>query len=279
MAVQPLFATRSSWLTRAEQRLYDIDRLKLGEQPQELLDANGAGARAILISEIWFEHPIGADWVAAYRLNFEANETRVVVGEVRIFPSAGPREPNTGRWIADALGAAAPVPRGGVKARAVLRGLKLRAFHHDLKQIFEYFQVPLSVGRDESLAGAARPTRGRKPKPDQHYATAAVLYERFFLVEASARPTADVAKTMGLKPAAARAAIAKARKLGLLTPTARGESGGCATAHARTLDAGRAEKLLQRIATEVGTGRQKTAQVRLSPTKNARHSTRRNSGR
>jgi hypothetical protein len=263
----PSFETRATWLTPAEQRRYRPDRLDLGAQSKALLRALTQGAKAVVLQEIWFEAPIGADWVAAYRLSFQ-DDHRVVVGEIRIFPSAGPRIPNSGRWLGDVQGSKAPVPRGGIKTKTVLRAVKLRAFRQELRTLFDRQQMPLSIAQDERRDADAGAKRGRKPKPDQHYAKAAVLYERFFL-DASARPTADVAKAMNLTPATARTTIATARKRGFLTGTERGESGGHATP--------RAHAALQKIATEVKTGGPKAAQLRVRSTKKARKVARRTS--
>ena len=79
-------------LTRAEQRLYDVERLNLKPQgPVEPL-------HAVSVREIWFEEVISTDWIAACRLVLQDNETRIVIAELRVFPSHGPREVGSGRW-------------------------------------------------------------------------------------------------------------------------------------------------------------------------------------
>ena len=99
----PNFITRPAWLTRQEQRIYRLESLTLGPQPAATLRAATVGARPVLTSDVWYEEPLGSEWVAAYRLSFQDRQT-FVIGELRIFPAAAPREASTGRWLGDVLG-------------------------------------------------------------------------------------------------------------------------------------------------------------------------------
>ena len=107
----------------------------------------------------------------------------------------------------------------------MLRRVRLHAFQGGLQEILTRIRLPLMrPAPDQPTTGAKR---GRKL--DEHrYAQIAVLYAQRYEA-GSMRPTADVAKRLRLTPATARAAVAKARKLGLLTTTSRGERSGRAT--------------------------------------------------
>ena len=213
-------SNRIAHLSAAEQRLYHA-------LPLVLLGDAEPPAITVSLTDVWFEDRLG-DWVVAYRLGLQ-QETRIVVSEIRIFPAGGARTPGDGRWSADVLGCRAPVPPGGIKARTVLRRIRLRSFERELSTLlgklpglgwkFRAPNVPTGGG-----------TRGRKLNV-LRYARVAVTYAARF-EEGSARPTADVARQLKMTPAAARAAVAKARKLGLLTTTARGERNGHVTPQA-----------------------------------------------
>jgi hypothetical protein len=272
----PSFATRPAWLTRQEQARY---RGLLPDRPSEApqVRAATAGATVVLTQDVWYEEQLGPDWVAAYRLSFQDKGSRLVIGELRIFPSAGPREPFSGRWLGDVLGSDAPVPTGGLTAR-LYRTLKLRGFVPFLSSLFQHAQLPLRFAPPPVVT---RTRRGRKPKPDVFYARVAVLYERAYM-GGKTYPTSEVARTLKLTPGAARSAVAGARRRGFLTPTERGRASGRASADARQL-AGRrptaavapgrsATPRLQPLATKVESGGTKTPQVPVSVRKNARQS-------
>ncbi len=210
------FRNRTSFLSREEERLYRaLPLVAAAEEPPP---------KAISVTEIWFEEALDDDWIVAYRLGLQQQDTRVVVSEVRIFPAAGPREAGSGRWPADALGSRAPAPAGGIRAR-MLR-IRVNAFKSELKTLFK--KLPALHLR---LAAPPAPgKRGRKTDL-RRYAQIAVLYAQRYQ-DTSAHPTADVARQLRLGPAAARAAVARARKLGLLTETEQGEGGGRATPRA-----------------------------------------------
>jgi integrase len=146
-------ARRNVFLKDDEQDLYAGLPLEDGRWPER------RPPRAVSILDDWFEEPLEADWVVAYRLGLQEQDTRVVVSEIRIFPAAPPRQPESGRWVADALGSRAPVPVGGLKARTVRR-VRLRAFERELSKIFKAYRLPLAFRAPEQPPGGAK--RGRK---------------------------------------------------------------------------------------------------------------------
>ena len=109
--------------------------------------------------DIWFEEPLGTEWVVAYRMVLQEQDTRVIVGAIRIFPAAAPREPDSGRWVAEVLGSRAPVPAGGIKARTLCR-VRLRAFGRELSKILKEHRLPLAFRAPEQPTTGAK--RGRK---------------------------------------------------------------------------------------------------------------------
>lgn len=207
------FTNRTVFLNDDEQRCYGGLPLvaptieeRLPPQPVNVLD-------------IWFEAPLDDGWVVAYRLALQGE--RVAVSEVRIFPAAEPRQPNSGRWAASVLGSRALVPAGGLKART-LRRVRLRAFERELSKILRECRVPLAFRAPEPSASGRK--RGRKVNL-RRYAEIAVFYAEQYEA-ASTHPTADVAKRFHLTPTTARAAVSAARRHGLLTATTRGERSG-----------------------------------------------------
>ena len=286
--MEPGLETRLAWLSPAERRLYR----ELGaSSPQSaaLIRAMSKGVQPVLVSELWFDAPLSDDWTVAVRLAIEGAtsdpmQARLVISEVRVFPSREPRAPNTGRWAAEALGSDAPVPRGGLKT-AVLRRLTLRAYRQDLKRVFERAHrrekaaegkrpILWTVGGDERAVVQRTGSKpGRKPLPDSEVATATVLYEALSVHGLWwNRPVQGVAKALRVTPGQARTLIARARERKLLSRTARGEIDGRASSAARRLDAGEASRRLQRFATEVKSGGQKAAQLAPSSNENARQS-------
>lgn len=256
----PQFTTRPAWLTSSEQRLYQLEKLNIGEQPPDLLRVMGSGARAILVQDVWYEMPLGQDWIAAYRLSFQDDRSRLVIGELRIFPARGPRAPFTGQWLADVLGSDAPVPAGGLTARTV-RQATMRGFVPYLEMLFRHARVPFSFATTLSRLSGSR--RGRPPKPAAFYATVALLYERSYM-SGSSRPTSDVARALSLSQGAARASVKAARQRGFLTRTERGRASGRATDQARQLVS---PNELQRLATKGKTGGNRRAQSKQAGTK------------
>lgn len=210
---------RTVFLNDAEQALYGGLPLTAPSHDEQ------RPPRAVSVSDIWFEHAIDAHWVAAYRLGLQQQDTQIVVAEIRVFPSAEPRTPQTGRWSADVLGSHAAVPAGGIQARTVLRKIRLRAFERELSAFLKH--VPFARFR------APAPTRGaRGRKRDlRRYARVAIVYAEA-CAALNSRPTAAVARRLRLSAAAARSAVATARRLGLLTKTTRGERSGRATPRA-----------------------------------------------
>jgi len=198
---------------------------------------------------VWFEAPLADEWVAAFRLSFQDNFQHVVIGEVRVFPSAGPRIEQSGQWIAQILGSDAPVPRGGLTART-LRRLKVREFVTRIDELFRKSRTPL---RFSPVPSNAPTRRGRKPRSDEFFATVAVVYSRAWL-EGLSRPTREVSRLMSLSTSQARTAVSTARRRRFLPPAPnRGVGGGRASVDAHRLGDDQADRL-QRLATESKTG-------------------------
>ena len=72
-------------LTKADQHRW---RKAIASTGQRLRPA-GATSRTLDVFNLWFRMPIGAEWIAAYRLVMQPDEQKVVVAEPRIFPSVG----------------------------------------------------------------------------------------------------------------------------------------------------------------------------------------------
>lgn len=210
--------TRFQMLRRTHYMNEDEQALYAGLEPDAPGLPERLPPRPVSVLEQWYEQLLGDGWVAAFRLGEQGQ--RLVVAELRLFPSAGPREPLAGRWAADVLGTRAPVPRGGLKART-LGLVKLRAFERDLGALLRAYHLPRLRGPEPSPTGE---TRGRKPNL-RRYAEVAQAYEKAYAA-GSSRPTAAVAARLKMTAGAARAAVARARTLGMLTATVRGERGG-----------------------------------------------------
>lgn len=230
--------TSVGWLTAAEERLFDLDKRELGPQPKAVLKSLTDGSRAVIRSDVWYEESLGPDWIAAFRLCLDQEQKRIAIGELRIFPSAGPREDGTGRWIGEALGCYSPVPVGGLKART-LRKVTLRAFVPHLREPFDKIGWSFEAAPSEGPSG-----RGRKPRPDQQLATAAVLYETAWLAGLT-YPTSEVRRLMRLSESSARSIVAAARRRGFLTPTSRGRTGGHASVEAKQIGKAFAEAIAE----------------------------------
>ena len=123
---QAFFSRRTIFLTKDEQASYGIKNLVL---PAQKLATRRAELLPVDVQEMWYEDRLDSDWVVAYRLALE-DESRIIVSEIRIFPAAPPREPKkvAGRWIGEVLGGKAPAPLGGIKAKKVLRRVRLRRY-------------------------------------------------------------------------------------------------------------------------------------------------------
>lgn len=216
--------TRTVLLNDDEQRCY------AGLPAETPKIAESLPPRAVSVFDVWFEDTLGTDWVVAYRLALQHQDARVVVSEIRIFPAAQPREALSGRWSADLLGSRAACPPGGLKGR-MLRQVRLLAFERELSAILKHFKLPFTF-RGPARSGTGS-KRGRK-LDETRYAEIAIEYATHYEA-ASAHPTADTAKSLGLSLSAARAAVSKARRLNLLTATVQGERGGRATPRAHKL--------------------------------------------
>ncbi len=209
-----------------------------------------ATVKVVNVVDLWFEEPLTKEWMVAYRLAFQAHG--VVIAEIRIFPSGGRRlqarrlDPSdvarrrvvtdgdaiTGRWIGELLGYQAPVPAGGIKAQSVLRQIRLRRFERNLATLFKQKNAPYTVAslERERLALA---TNRRGPKIDlRRLALIAKTYDAAY-TQGLASPTRAVADAFHLTPGAAAAAVARARRLGMLTGTTKGRRGGLMTQYAR----------------------------------------------
>ena len=229
---QAFFSRRTIFLTKDEQASYGIKNLVL---PAQKLATRRAELLPVDVQEMWYEDRLDSDWVVAYRLALE-DESRIIVSEIRIFPAAPPREPKkvAGRWIGEVLGGKAPAPLGGIKAKKVLRRVRLRRYQREMTRILKAFQPSWKIrDRQQPVSGKKR---GPKPKyHERHYAKIAVAYDQHHQT-GMGREVAAVARAMRLEPGVARAHIRQARQLVLLTDAPRqGEAGGVATPRAKAL--------------------------------------------
>ena len=191
------------------------------------------------ISETWVESPLGADWIAAYRI--VADHGVPVIGEVRIFPNED-EHPKAGSWSGEYV-ARPVVPSGGL-TRRVLDQIKLTEPMSKAGEFMERiraFAAP-QLERRGLATTKARRRRGRKGHGDLFYAQVARDYVA--AVEAgSSSPATDVARRRRLGangPARIRDLLHEARRRGFLTPApVRGRRGGDLTPQGRAiLDAG-----------------------------------------
>ena len=103
-------ARRTVFLNDDEQDLYRGLPLEPATGPGAVAAAGRLGV------DFWFEEPLGADWVVAYRLGLQEQDTRVVVSEIRIFPAVAAACAGDRRWAAECSGAA-PRPRPAASKR------------------------------------------------------------------------------------------------------------------------------------------------------------------
>ena len=193
--------------------------------------------------DLWVETPIDDDWTAAFRL-FPDAAGRPVVGELRIFPSAGrPDGPKAGTWAAEAKGIHARdrVPAGGLTSRK-MRETPFEACHGQLTAIVATLEKKLGArmwgpGSPWSQAGLQPTTspgrrRGRPGHSDEYLARVASVYVKHASKREAMRCTGD---ELDKGTEQARELVKLARRRGLLTPGIRGRAGGQLTQHARQL--------------------------------------------
>ncbi len=256
--------------------VHDVDMLAPGAQLVRSLEGESAACRwpkcrcrewvpregvtppdwgRVLVREVWVEAPVGADWIAAYRLT--PQNGMPVIAELRVFP-AEVSHSTPGRWSGEWLGVHAHVPAGGLTARQVKRvrtAIHVRRMgdllHQWRKKMVTVSDVKFgSIWGDEPSTASPRAAwkrssaaervgnhqgrPGRKRRPPEYYLDVAVAYAR--AVEAGSRhPIADVARALGRPLPWVRDMVHRARALGLLTRTSRGRLGGVLTKEARGL--------------------------------------------
>jgi hypothetical protein len=154
---------------------------------------------------------IGDGWVAAYRLIPQGG--RVVVGELRLYPSESTRD-EAGSWSAERLGNEAAVPAGGLTAD-VLRKVPVGEHRQFIRERLDELREDLGAkffdvtGFDDlapdttkldALTREASRRPGHEGRPDLFYARIAAIYvER---VDAgNGRPIREIAAELGRSPA------------------------------------------------------------------------------
>ncbi len=221
--------------------------------------------------DLWIVKPLSADWLVGYRVVVQ--DGHVVVGEMRIYPNE--HQGHGGAWSGELLGVKARVPAGGLSAttiRAATLGQDVaRMLPEILTRIRSQFPTLWGALQARGVQHDSMPTQprqrlgGRAGRAIAFYARVAALYADA-LAGASNHPVRAVVRATGLSASQARNAVAKARRLGFLSPTTRGASAGVLTA------AGRAALRLPRIATNSETGGSKGSQPPVQRTKKARKS-------
>jgi hypothetical protein len=184
--------------------------------------------------------------MAAYRL-VPGQHRQPVIAELRVFPREQMKGRPPGRWGAEVLGIEVTVPEGGISAELVRRvriGEHRQVGREFSRWLREQVQsTPPTIAHEEiapalaSLHGrtltasvldepASAPKRGRPPiRSEEFYAKLARDYtER--VAQGSPRPTADIARRRNLPQSKVRDMLHEARRLGLLSSTSRGRSGG-----------------------------------------------------
>jgi hypothetical protein len=209
--------------------------------------------------ELWFEAQLG-EWVAAWRLLPQGG--RVVLGELRLFPSEPRRKP--GRWSADRLGDRAQVPGGGITVKE-LRRLVLEIGEHRRQALSEVSQWvgkqerrerPLAYpfgpeglferhGLSEALVEQTQGIGGggivathlpprRMRRDERFYAEMAAAYAEA-VAAGNNRPIDTIADAIGRSRNTVKDVIREARARRLLTETTHGRAGGQLTAKAKKL--------------------------------------------
>ena len=206
------------------------------------------GPDQVVVSHVWLDVPLDADWLATSRLVVQ--EGQLVVGELRVIP----RERENlvpGRWSAEVVGVRAQVPPGGLSARTVRR-VHLSDYRAHTHEVLAWV-MQQHGGRDGGAGrllrrfgifppdeDRPRPVR-RAGKPDRFYARLAAAYTE--LVSSGRRhPIKTLASRRHEGSATIRNWIREARVRGLLTRGVRGRAGGELTPRARRiLEEGRGE--------------------------------------
>ena len=201
--------------------------------------------------DAWCEVPLGEEWVAAFRLFVQRG--RVVIGELRIFPSrdhgAYPGERRPGLWIADELGRRAPVPEGGLtkrRAREAPFNATLAVAARLFAQLAAIDEAPadLELEPDPDAVARIRRVPGRNGRiSDERLAWLAARYVQ--LASSSRAPLAELAGELDYSRGHLKRLVQEARRRGLLTEAPDRKAGGQLTDPARllleesTLDASR----------------------------------------
>jgi hypothetical protein len=211
-------------------------------KPQlRLQPRDGAGRRA---EAVWYEKPVGEDWIAAFRLLIQ--DGRLVVGELRVFPAAG-RRGRAGEWTGGDAGLAANAPRGGLPA-TLLRQITFSEVTAEAVAVARWIQQQHGAPPDglpdfdravadvEEPKGKTKRGAGRPAIERLFLARVAKCYmERLEDAQNYAKPAQVLAGEYGKTEECVRGWIAKARKQGLLTPTRPGMKGGKLTPAAEAL--------------------------------------------
>jgi len=176
-------------------------------------------------AELWLEAPLERGWRVAYRLALEG--TRPVVAEMRVLPRAPGM---VALWSGYIPGTPLRFPKGGITAR-LLRTVTLGDHVATLDEIIKANPAAFEPGGPFQLAGLTpkpshRPksTRGRPSLGDKFYAELAAAY-----VAACRRhlnPVARVAAARRSSVDVVKSQVARARRLGYLTPGKPGLPGG-----------------------------------------------------
>jgi hypothetical protein len=199
-----------------------------------------------LDGSLWLEAPLDAHWRACYRVQLQGvRRRRFVIAEVRLLPIEEGALP--GEWSGATIGPRAAVPDGGISADLFKRLQNRRTLAlvaariHALQE--RYQQDAARVLLQDELPAPRQ--RGRPPaKPLSFYRAFARKYvdAEFYRRDRSTRRT--LAQIYRTDEQTVARWIRKCRGLGLLSKTAAGRRGGELI-----------ESPLQRIATEVETGR------------------------
>ena len=180
------------------------------------------------VRDLWFEEPLEGGWRVGYRLVRQG--TRIVVGEVRVFPDEEETFLRPGRWSGEIDGVTATVPDGGITGRLLrkLKGtghLKFAQKQADAIRAWfpEFFETEQKVNDAEKRRG------GRPALDDLHYVRLAQDYINA-IDKGSRTPIADVAREHGLPESTMRDRIHIARhKRKLFTAVGWGRPGGALT--------------------------------------------------